>query len=57
MQFIKFGFGRGVRDASRLIQLGHMTRADALEMANRYDDEFPEGVPARCTRIFGHGSW
>ena len=42
MQFIKFGFGRGVRDASRLIQLGHMTRADALEMANRYDDEFPE---------------
>src|SRR5262249_35587989 len=26
MQFIKFGFGRCVRDTSRLIQNGHMTR-------------------------------
>lgn len=42
MQLIKFGFGRAVRDASRLIQLGHLTRKQALEKALPYDDEFPE---------------
>jgi len=41
MQYIKFGFGRAVRDASRLIQNGHMKRADGLEAARKYDDEFP----------------
>ncbi len=41
MQFIKFGFGRAVRDASRLIQNGHMTRREALEVARLYDSEFP----------------
>ncbi|MGV8056593.1 MAG: N-acetyl sugar amidotransferase [Smithellaceae bacterium] len=41
MQFIKFGFGRTVRDASRLIQNGHMSRREALELARRYDAEFP----------------
>ncbi len=41
MQFIKFGFGRAVRDASRLIQNGHMTREEGLEAARKYDDEFP----------------
>jgi len=40
MQFIKFGFGRAVRDASRLIQNGHMTREEGLELAQKYDDEF-----------------
>lgn len=40
MQFIKFGFGRAVRDASRLIQSGHMTREEGLELARKYDDEF-----------------
>jgi len=40
MQFIKFGFGRAVRDASRLIQNGHMTREEGLELARKYDDEF-----------------
>ena len=42
MQYIKFGFGRAVRDGSRLIQNGHMTRPQALELARRYDGEFPE---------------
>ena len=42
MQFIKFGFGRATRDASRQIQRGRMTRADGLELVRRYDDEFPE---------------
>lgn len=41
MQFIKFGFGRCVRDASRLIQNGHMTRAEGLELCRQYDGEFP----------------
>lgn len=41
MQFIKFGFGRAVRDASRLIQNGHMTRREGLELARLYDSEFP----------------
>ena len=40
MQFIKFGFGRCVRDASRLIQNGHMTREEGLELVRKYDDEF-----------------
>ena len=40
MQFIKFGFGRAVRDASRLIQNGHMNRHDGLELVRKYDDEF-----------------
>lgn len=42
MQYVKFGFGRGVRDASRLIQLGHKTRDEALKLARTYDSEFPE---------------
>lgn len=41
MQFIKFGFGRAVRDASRMIYNGRMSRDEALELARKYDDEFP----------------
>lgn len=41
MQFIKFGFGRATRDASRLIQNGHMKRAEGLDLVRKYDDEFP----------------
>ena len=41
MQFIKFGFGRAVRDASRMIQNKHLTREEALELARKYDSEFP----------------
>ena len=41
MQFIKFGFGRAVRDASRMIHNGHMTREEGLELARKYDHEFP----------------
>jgi N-acetyl sugar amidotransferase len=42
MQYIKFGFGRAVRDACRFIQNGRMTRGEALEVARRFDGEFPE---------------
>ena len=41
MQFVKFGFGRAVRDASRMIQNNQMTRAEGLSLAQKYDDEFP----------------
>ncbi len=41
MQFVKFGFGRTIRDASRFIQNNHMTRLEALELAKKYDGEFP----------------
>lgn len=42
MQFVKFGFGRAVRDASRMIQNGQLTREQGLELARKYDGEFPE---------------
>ncbi|MGE0612997.1 MAG: N-acetyl sugar amidotransferase [Hyphomicrobiales bacterium] len=42
MQYIKFGFGRGVRDASRLIQFKRATRDEALKLALTHDDEFPQ---------------
>lgn len=42
MQYVKFGFGRAVRDASRLIQNGHLTREEGLALARKYDGEFPE---------------
>ncbi|HBT41311.1 MAG TPA: N-acetyl sugar amidotransferase, partial [Rhodospirillaceae bacterium] len=41
MQFIKFGFGRSVRDACRMIQNDQMTRDEGLELARKYDAEFP----------------
>src|SRR4029078_3063404 len=42
MKYIKFGFGRAVRDACRMIQNGQMTRAEALDLARKYDGEFPD---------------
>ena len=42
MQLVKFGFGRAVRDASRLIQLGYMSREKALEKVRMYDAEYPK---------------
>ena len=41
MQFIKFGFGRATRDASRQIQNGHIARQQGLALVRKYDDEFP----------------
>ncbi len=42
MQYIKFGFGRAIRDASRMIQNGHMDREEGFELAKKYDGEFPQ---------------
>lgn len=41
LQYIKFGFGRAVRDASRLIQNNVLTREEGLRLARSYDGEFP----------------
>jgi len=41
MQYIKFGFGRATRDASRLIYREKMTRGEALTLVRKYDSEFP----------------
>ena len=42
MQYIKFGFGRALRDASRLIRNGHLDREKGLKYVKEYDGEFPE---------------
>ena len=42
MQFIKFGFGRAIRDASRHIQNNIFTREEGLDLAKKYDGEFPK---------------
>jgi N-acetyl sugar amidotransferase len=41
MQYIKFGFGRAVRDACRMIQNGHITRKQGLECVLKLDGEYP----------------
>ncbi len=40
-QYIKFGFGRSLRDASRLLNLGYIDKKKAIEYIERYDHEFP----------------
>jgi N-acetyl sugar amidotransferase len=42
MQFIKFGFGRCLRDCARQIQRGRINRNDAFQLISMYDGEFPE---------------
>ncbi|MDD5512157.1 MAG: hypothetical protein PHD09_00130 [Candidatus Omnitrophica bacterium] len=41
LQYIKFGFGRAVRDASRMIQNRQLTREEGLKLARKYDHEYP----------------
>ncbi len=41
MQYIKFGFGRATRDACRMIQNDQMSRLEAIELARKFDHEFP----------------
>jgi len=42
MMWIKFGFGRATRMASRLIKEGHLMRENALPLVKMYDGEFPK---------------
>ena len=41
MQYIKFGFGRCIRDVNRFIQNGHLNREEGLDLIKKYDGEFP----------------
>ena len=41
MQYIKFGFGRSTRMASRLIQNGQLSRKTAVALVRKHDHEFP----------------
>ena len=42
MQYIKFGFGRSLRDASRMLQNNHLSKEEALDYVRQYDGEFPQ---------------
>ncbi len=42
MQYIKFGFGRALRDSSRLIQNNHLKRQEAIKLVEKYDGEYPQ---------------
>lgn len=41
MQYIKFGFGRAWKDASRMIQRGHLTPEEARDLVKPVDGEVP----------------
>ena len=46
LNYIKFGYGRCIRDLSRHIQKEEITRAEALKLAIEYDGEYPqESIP------------
>ena len=42
MRYIKFGLGRCVEDASHEIRDGHLTREEAISLAEKYEGEFPK---------------
>ncbi len=44
MMYIKFGFGRAARMASRLIQMEGLSRIVCLDLVREYDGEFPEAL-------------
>lgn len=46
LMWIKFGFGRATRMASRLIQGGHLARAHGLALAKRWDGQYPRSYLA-----------
>jgi N-acetyl sugar amidotransferase len=41
MQYIKFGFGRCLRDCARQIQRNRMSQEDAFDLISKYDGEYP----------------
>ncbi len=41
MQYIKFGFGRSIRDSARLIQNGIISKEEGYHLIKKYDGEFP----------------
>ncbi len=41
LMYLKFGFGRATRMASRMINYGHMTQEQGMKHIEKYDGEFP----------------
>ena len=41
MQYIKFGFGRCLRDCARQIQRNRMSQEEAFNLISKYDGEYP----------------
>ena len=52
MMFIKFGFGRTTSDASIDIRAGRITREKGVELAKKYDGQFPEHYLTDFLRYF-----
>lgn len=48
MQYIKFGFGRCLRDVARQIQHGRMTKEEGKVLIENFDGEFPEETIGKC---------
>lgn len=42
LAYIKFGYGRATREACSDVRCGHITREEAVALAQRYDHEFPK---------------
>lgn len=42
MMYLKFGFGRATQDAGIEIRRGAMTRSQAINLVNLYDNDYPE---------------
>ncbi len=42
MQYIKFGFGRCLRDCARQIQRNRMSKKEAYDLISKFDGEYPE---------------
>lgn len=53
MQYIKFGFGRATRDASRQIYRARMSRSQGLDLARSYDGEYPSTYIASVLDYLG----
>jgi len=47
LQYIKFGFGRAIRDLSRQIQKNEIKREEAIPIVKEFDGEYPvDSIPA-----------
>lgn len=52
LQYIKFGFGRTIRDLSRQIQFKKIKRNRAISLAKKYDGEFPRSSLKRVLNFW-----
>ena len=52
MMYIKFGFGRATQDACIDVRRGSMSRDQAVELAMRYDDFYPEELFEKYQEYF-----